>query len=68
MGRVWIPFQNILLTDKYAILIGPYTEAPMADVELTRQKAMDRERQKAHDQKMRGETISLSTFSARVGY
>lgn len=40
----------------------------MADVELTRQKAMDRERQKAHDQKMRGETISLSTFSARVGY
>ncbi|KAG1734657.1 hypothetical protein EDD22DRAFT_925438 [Suillus occidentalis] len=29
-------------------------EAPMADAELTRQKSMDRERQKAHDQKMRG--------------
>ncbi|OAX37290.1 TPR-like protein [Rhizopogon vinicolor AM-OR11-026] len=29
-------------------------EAPMADAEIARQKAMDRERQKAHDQKMRG--------------
>ncbi|KAG1744141.1 uncharacterized protein EDB91DRAFT_1124701 [Suillus paluster] len=29
-------------------------EAPMADAELARQKSMDRERQKAHDQKMRG--------------
>jgi hypothetical protein len=26
----------------------------MADAELTRQKMMDRERQKVHDQKMRG--------------
>ncbi|KAG2032113.1 hypothetical protein BDR03DRAFT_1095144 [Suillus americanus] len=29
-------------------------EAPMADAELARQKMMDRERQKVHDQKMRG--------------
>ncbi|KAG2130839.1 uncharacterized protein EDB93DRAFT_1212576 [Suillus bovinus] len=29
-------------------------EAPMVDAELARQKSMDRERQKAHDQKMRG--------------
>ncbi|KAG1753381.1 hypothetical protein EDB19DRAFT_1668984 [Suillus lakei] len=29
-------------------------EAPMADAELARQKTMDRERQKVHDQKMRG--------------
>jgi hypothetical protein len=27
----------------------------MADAELARQKGMDRERQKAHDQKLRGE-------------
>jgi len=29
-------------------------EAPMVDAELARQKGMDRERQKAHDQKLRG--------------
>lgn len=34
----------------------------MADAELARQRAMDRERQKAHDQKMRGETLSQFDF------
>jgi hypothetical protein len=29
----------------------------MADAELARQKGMDRERQKAHDQKLRGESF-----------
>lgn len=35
----------------------------MADAELARQRAMDRERQKAHDQKMRGEIFFCSYFS-----
>ena len=30
------------------------TEAPLVDAELARQRAADRERQKAHDQKLRG--------------
>lgn len=40
-----------------------HSEAPMADAELARQRAMDRERQKAHDQKMRGEIFFCSYFS-----
>jgi hypothetical protein len=34
----------------------------MADAELARQKLMDRERQKAHDQKLRGKISSLFLF------
>lgn len=30
------------------------TEAPLVDAELARQRIADRERQKAHDQKLRG--------------
>jgi len=54
--------QSISLTNEYALLVVPYPETPMVDAELARQKAMDRERQKVHDQKMRGETFHTWPF------
>lgn len=38
------------------------TEASLVDAELARQRAADRERQKAHDQKMRGMSCSSYRF------
>ena len=38
------------------------TEAPLVDAELARQRAADRERQKAHDQKLRGKRCRRRTL------
>lgn len=43
------------------------TEAPLVDAELARQRVVDRERQKAHDQKLRGMFCPSCAFFCLTG-